>query len=362
VEFAELDRIVPPEGVTPNDPLYASQWHLRKIAAPDAWTLTTGSGSVTIAILDTGVDGTHPDLAGKMVPGWDIYDNSPDASDVYGHGTMVAGTAAAFTNNATGVASVAWNCLIMPVRISDVNGSASYSDIARGLVWAADHGARVANISYMVTTSSTVTSAAQYFYDHGGVVSSSAGNYGKFDSKADNPYILTVSGTDQNDVLYSWSNTGNNVDLAAPGCVGSTTTKGGGYGAPCGTSFSAPIVGGVAALVFSSYGYGRVNAARAVASASGAAHADPPSVTITSPTDGANVSGTVSVTCHTGGQVGTVKVELYVDGVLTGTSTTAPFTMSWNTRKAKQGAHTLTERAYDPVGDVGTSASITVNR
>ena len=102
----------------------------------------------------------------------------------------------------------------------------------------------------MVTTSSTVTSAARYFYDHGGVVTSAAGNYSTFDSTTDNPYILTVSGTDLNDALYSWLNTGNNVDLAAPGCAGNTTTNGGGYASACGTSF-APIVAGVAALVLS---------------------------------------------------------------------------------------------------------------
>ncbi len=390
VEFAEVDRLVAPDGTTPNDPLYPSQWHLQKIAAPDAWSSTTGNGSITIAILDTGVDGTHPDLAAKMVPGWNIHDNSPDTGDVYGHGTMVAGTAAASGNNWTGVASIAWNCLIMPVRISDAKGYASYSDIARGLTWAADRGARVANISYMVTTSSTVTTAAKYFVDHGGVVSSSAGNYGKFDSSADNPYILTVSATDQNDALYSWSNTGNNIDLAAPGCMGSTTTRGGGYGSPCGTSFSAPIVAGVAALVLSvnpsltpaqvtgilkqsaddlgpagwdpAYGSGRVNAARAVQSAWGVAPAEPPTISITSPANGATVSGTVPVTCSASDKVGVVRVELYVDGALTSASTVAPFVMTWNTKRAKAGPHSLMERAYDAAGNVGTSPLVTVNR
>jgi len=106
VEFAEVDRILPPDAVTPNDPLHSSQWHIPKIAAPDAWSVTSGTSGVTIAILDIGVDRTHPDLAPKMVPGWNIYGNSPDTSDIYGHGTKVAGTAAACGNNGTGVASV----------------------------------------------------------------------------------------------------------------------------------------------------------------------------------------------------------------------------------------------------------------
>ena len=390
VEFAEVDRLVPPDGDTPNDPLYPSQWHLPRIAAPDAWPVTTGSNGIIIAILDTGVDGTHPDLAAKMVPGFNIYDNSADTRDVYGHGTKVAGTAAAFGNNNAGVASVAWNCLIMPVRISAADGYASYSDIARGLTWAADYGARVANISYMVTTSSTVTSAAKYFYDHGGVVSSSAGNYATFDSKADNPYILTVSGTDQNDALYSWSNTGNNVDLAAPGCVGNTTTNGGGYASACGTSFSAPIVAGVAALVLSRnpslspaqvttilrqsaddrgpagwdpvYGYGRVNVARAVESAWGVADAEPPSVSIASPSNGATISGQVSVQVTATDSVGVTSVRLYVDGSLYGTSYSTPYSFTWDTAKVSNGSHNLEAQASDAAGNSSSvSVSVTVS-
>jgi thermitase len=482
VAFAELDRILPPAAVTPNDPLFPNEWHLTKIGAPTAWSATTGSGSITIAIIDTGVDSTHPDLMAKMVAGWNVYDNNADTADVYGHGTEVAGTAAAASNDGIGVASVAWGCWLMPIRVSDPTGYAYYSTIAAGLTWAADHGARVANISYVVSGSSTVTSAAQYFQSKGGVVTSSAGNYSTFDASPDNPYIMTVSATDVNDVLYSWSNTGNNVDLAAPGCV-YTTTRGGGYSSACGTSFSAPIVAAVAALVLSlqpwmlpaqvvstleqttddlgpagwdpSYGWGRINAAKAlgvspssadtqppavaigapaagttvsasttiqvsasdnvgVASVSvyvdGALFATllaspyscvwntttaangshtimatardaagnssstsitvtvsnastditPPSITITSPAPGSSVSGNVSVLVSATDNVGVVKVELYVDGVLTGTSTTAPFTTKWNTRKAAAGAHSLQAKAYDAAGNAGASPIVTV--
>jgi len=383
VEFAEVDRILPPDSVTPNDPLYSGQWHLPRVAAPDAWSVTAGTSGITIAILDTGVDGSHPDLVSKMVPGWNIYDNNSDTRDVYGHGTKVAGTAAAFGNNGTGVASLAWYCLIMPVRISAPNGYASYSDIASGLTWAADHGARVANISYMVTTSSTVTAAAKYFHGRGGVVSSSAGNYGTFDSKSDNPYILTISGTDQNDTLYSWSNTGNNVDLAAPGCVGSTTTAGGGYSSACGTSFSAPIVAGVAALVLSRtptlspaqvtdvlrqsaddrgaagwdpvYGFGRVNAARAVGAGGGGSDTEAPSVTITAPANGAAVSGQVPVNVTAGDNVGVASVSLYVDGALYGTDSVSPYGFAWDSARYASGSHTLEARAVDAAGNSASS-------
>ena len=110
VEFAELDQIRPMQQVIPNDPLYANlnAWSLGTIKAPDAWAMTTGNSNVVIAILDTGVDGSHEELAGKMVAGWNVYDQNSDTGDVQGHGTMVAGTAAARGNNGIGVASVAW--------------------------------------------------------------------------------------------------------------------------------------------------------------------------------------------------------------------------------------------------------------
>src|SRR6185369_14948071 len=161
---AELDRILPPAEVTPNDPWFGSwEWYLTKIGAPAASSTTTGDKSIIIAILDTGVESTHPDLQAKLVPGWNIYDNNSDTRDVYGHGTVVAGTVAASSNNGQGVASIAWNCPIMPVRISALDGTAAYSAMAIGLTWAADHGARVANLSYMASNSSTVRSAASYF-------------------------------------------------------------------------------------------------------------------------------------------------------------------------------------------------------
>ena len=116
MQFAEVDRLIPAAGVV-NDPSFASEWHLTMIGAPTAWSFATGNG-IKIAILDTGVDGTHPDLAAQMVPGWNFYDNNSDTSDVNGHGTAVAGAAAASSTTASGVASVAGGAKIMPVRIA----------------------------------------------------------------------------------------------------------------------------------------------------------------------------------------------------------------------------------------------------
>lgn len=124
VEFTELDQIVAPSDVIPNDPWYAGgQWHLPKISAPASWSATTGNGNVIVAILDTGVDVSHEDLAANVVPGWNIHDGNSNTADVHGHGTNVAGTPAARGNNALGVASLCWQCKIMPIRISD--GSAT---------------------------------------------------------------------------------------------------------------------------------------------------------------------------------------------------------------------------------------------
>ncbi|HSE17621.1 MAG TPA: S8 family serine peptidase [Pyrinomonadaceae bacterium] len=392
VEFAELDRIVKPAEVTPNDPWFGSwQWYLTKIGAPTAWSTTTGDRSIVIAILDTGVDGTHPDLQSKMVPGWNVYNNNSDTSDVFGHGTVVAGTAAAASNNGQGVASIAWNCPIMPVRISALDGTATYTAMANGLTWAADHGARVANLSYKASTSATVKSAASYFQSKGGIVTSAAGNEAFFDASSDNPYILTIGATDANDVITAWSNMGNNVDLTAPGVV-FTTCKGGTYGSTAGTSVSAPIVAGAAALVLSvkpslsasqvegvlkqaaddlgaigwdpMYGWGRVNIARAISGASASSSADtvPPAVVFNNPTDGVGVSGSVPITILATDNVGVSSVTLSHDGVMTATDTSSPYTFTWTTTAVPNGTHTLTATAVDASGNSNVvSISVIVN-
>jgi thermitase len=392
VEFAELDQIRTMEQVIPNDPLYGdlNAWSNAMIKAPDAWAISIGNSNVVIAILDTGVDGNHEELAGKMVAGWNVYEQNSDTRDVQGHGTMVAGTAAARGNNGIGVASVAWACSIMPVRISDNSGYATDSSIAAGLTWAADHGARVANVSYSVAGSSTVSRAARYFQRKGGVVTTASGNQGMFIDVPDDPYLLTVGATDSEDVLYSWSNTGGGVDLVAPGSA-FTIANGGGYAVATGTSNAAPIVAGAAALLFSinpaltpdevqvtlkesaddlgasgpdtSYGSGRVNLERALCRAAGVSDDVDrvvPTVSIGSPTDGTMVSATISVQVMASDNIAVKKVEFYVDGVLTAWSTTASLNVKWNTRRVTSGAHILQSKAYDAAGNIGASLPVTV--
>jgi thermitase len=386
IDFAELDYIRThdqSEQIIPNDPQFSSEWHLSKISAPQAWTITTGSTGVIVAIADTGVDSTHPDLVSKMVAGWNVNDNNSDTRDVYGHGTMVAGTAAAASNNGVGVASVAWNCWIMPIRVSGIDGNAYDSKIASGITWAADHGARVVNVSYKVTGSSTVGSAAKYMYGKGGIVTVSAGNYSTFESLPDNPYIVTVGATDPNDLLYSFSNTGTHIDVVAPGCV-TTTANGGGYTAGCGTSFSAPIAAGVTALIMSAkpglspvditsvlqstaddlgsggrdntYGWGRVNAARAVSGASSSVtDTQLPVVSFSAPAAGAQISGTVAVQVVATDNVGVTSIIVTANGTTLGTSGN----FSWDTTGWNNGSYTLLATIKDATGN-SASASRTV--
>jgi len=391
-EFAEPDYLVAPDS-TPNDPYYPSQWHLPKVAAPAAWDVTQGSNNIIIAILDSGVESTHPDLAAQLVAGWNFYANSSNTTDPLWHGTAVAGTAAATMNNGIGVASVAPGCKIMPLVISDPTGYAYWSTIATGLTYAADHGARVANISYQCSTSATIVSAAQYFHNKGGVVAISAGNDGSFNTTPTSPYLLTVSATDQNDVLTTWSATGDLIDLCAPGLGIVTTYIGGSYCTAWGTSFSAPIVAGVAALVMAAnpslssdqvqnvlkasaddlgpvgwdpqYGWGRVNAQKAVNLALntvGAPAPTPPTVNIASPASGSAVAGTTTVSVNATDSSGISSVTLTLDGVSVGTLTTSPYNWSWNSTTVANGSHALGAVAKDNTGLTSqTSETVTVN-
>jgi subtilisin family serine protease len=388
VEFAELDRVIHADG-TANDPMYGSEWHLAKIGAPSAWDYSTGAG-ITIAILDTGVDGTHPDLASKMVPGWNFYSNNSDTSDVNGHGTTVAGAAAAATNNSIGVASVAGGAKIMPIRISDANAYATWSAAAQGITYAADHGARVVNLSFGgASGSSTVQQAASYLRSKGGVLFVAAGNTGAVDNTAPTDLMLVVAATLQDDSHASWSTYGSFVDISAPGYNIVSTARGAQYWYCWGTSLATPIVSGTAALILSKrpdftsaqvdatlkasatdlgalgadpyFGAGRVNAAAAVqrAIATPVADTTKPTVAIASPTGG-TVTGTITVTANASDNVGVTRVELRANGVLVASDTAAPYQFAWNTASAANGGVQLTATAYDAAGNSAVSAPVAV--
>jgi hypothetical protein len=386
IKFAELDQAVEPNLMV-NDQYFPNEWHLTKIGAPTAWSAATGSG-VIIAILDSGVDSTHPDLIPNLVPGWNFSDNNSNTSDVSGHGTAVAGIASAMGNNAVGVAGVSFTSKIMPLRITDASGYAWWSLVAQGITYAADHGARVANVSYEgACCSSTIISAAQYLRSKGGVLTASAGNDGTLMTYTPSDFVTTVSATDSSDAFASFSASGNYIDVAAPGVGIWTTTKGGGYAALSGTSGSAPLTAGVYALMIAAnpklapstldsilfktavplgssiyYGSGRVNASAAVAQAQQTTASDttPPTVSIGAPGASAKVSGLVPVSVSATDNVGVTRVDLLVNGTVYASDTTAPFGFSWDTTNLPDGSVTLQAKAYDAGGNLGTSSSVSV--
>lgn len=388
LKFAEVDRLVAP-GLVTNDAYYGSEWHLQTINAPGAWDLSLGTG-VTVAILDSGIDATHPDMQGKLVPGWNFYDNNNNTADVFGHGTMVAGVVGAVGNNTVGVIGVAWGSKLMPVRVTDTSGTGYLSAFASGLNWAADHGAKVANLSFAVQSSSTTQTAAQYFKNKGGVVVNSGGNYSVLDSTAPSDALVSVSATDSTDSRASWSSYGPYIDLSAPGVGIWTTLMGGGYGAVSGTSFSSPLTAGVVALMMAAnpslspsqivsilestavdlgstgydqyYGYGRVNAGAAVqaAAAGGAADTQPPTVAITSPGAGSTVTGIVPVNVSATDNVGVAHVDLLVNGTLFASDITTPYSFSWDSTGLAGSSAMLLARAYDAAGNSADSPTVSV--
>lgn len=315
-----------PEGVgmttaasLPNDTLFAQQWSLNNtgqsvggvvgavdadVDGPEAWEITRGSSSVVVAVLDTGVSMSHPDLAGRLVSGYNVTGGSTAATDDNtndSHGTACAGVIAAGSNT-FGVVGIAPDVKIMPVKVGATTTFASEAWLAAGLTWAVDHGAKIGSVSIGFTSGTNVLrDAVLYASERGMLVVASSGNIagGTVGYPARWDSTLCVGATDARDVVAAFSTAGPQVDVAAPGVNILTTydVSGNvdGYAYRDGTSFACPLVAGIAALVWSvnpeltnaevkaiiertaedrgsagwdeQYGYGRVNAHRAVMAA-----------------------------------------------------------------------------------------------
>ncbi len=235
---------------TPDDPLYPEQWHHAAVHSDAAWRLASAAG-VTVAIIDTGVDCTHPDLTGACIAGYDFVNDDREAADDQGHGTHVAGIAAATGLNGVGGIGVGWGAWLMPLKVIDETGVGSYTDMARALVWATDHGADVINLSIGgPADTKTIQDAVSYARSHGVVVVAAAGNAGSSNRQfpAAHEGVIAVAATNRRDERASFSNHGAYIDLSAPG-VRVLSTFEGGYAEMSGTSMAAPVVSGVAALL-----------------------------------------------------------------------------------------------------------------
>jgi len=265
IEYAEPDYISELHYL-PNDQFFdPKQWNLHNdsmhngttypdIDAPEAWDITRGDSDITIAIVDTGIQIDHPDLLNKITLGYDIADNDPDPSDFVGHGTHVAGIAAAATDNGIGIAGACPDCKIMPIKVSSGTSSVLFhSNIVSGIVYAVDNGADVINISSGGGGSTAYQDAILYAYNAGKVIVASTGN----DSSEDIYYpagykeVISVGASDNKDERSFYSNYGSHIDVVAPGTVIYSTCIAGTWCDKFGTSMAAPHVAGVAGLLLS---------------------------------------------------------------------------------------------------------------
>lgn len=416
VEYAEPVYVLRAYS-TPNDSSYSRQWSLPKIQADRAWDAWQPQSKITLAIIDTGIEVTHPDLvnvflrdSGGNVVGYNALTNvatGAAANDDNGHGTHCAGTAAGQVNNAKGIAGVAgWNPAVansntfvqlMPVKVLDSRGDGTDADVAEGIIWAADHGARVISMSLGgAGSSTTLSNAVSYARNRGVVIAAAAGNDGSSVRAYPAAYtgVISVGATDSNDTLAYFSNWGSWVKVAAPGVSIYNTYPGGNYATMSGTSMATPLVAGEAAALLAQNpgltiaqveslivgnvdpyspfngqslgtGAGRINVYKALMAAGGGAA----TVTLSSLTlDPASVQGgsssTATLTLTGTAPTGGTQVTVYSDSsVATAPSTvTVPAGQSSATFSVSTTSVTVNSTANitATAGSVSKSAALTV--
>ncbi len=258
VEYAELNYVYYIFGV-PNDSFFSSQYALynpssQGIDAIGGWDVEQGANSVIIAVIDTGIDYTHEDLAGKVIKGYDFVNEDFDPKDDNGHGTHVAGIAGAISNNGAGVAGVCPGCSLLAVKVITADGSGANSWIANGIANAVSLGAKVINLSLGgLDRSHTIELAVEQAYQRGVVVVAASGNDGGSVPlyPAALPEVIAVGATDRYGDKASFSSYGNHLELAAPGQAIYSTLPGNHYEAWNGTSMSSPHVAGLVGLLLS---------------------------------------------------------------------------------------------------------------
>jgi type VII secretion-associated serine protease mycosin len=254
-DVLSLETETPVQALGTNDPLRAEQWALDKTSFQATWTTTEGTG-VIIAVVDSGVRADHEDLNGMVLPGIDLVSGGDGRTDPNGHGTHVAGIIAAQAGNARGIAGAAPDVRILPVRVLGADGSGQSSNVAAGIVWAADRGARVINISLGGSSPSDgMLDAMNYAIAKGAVVVAAAGNNGTTGNQPVYPAAygpaIAVGAVEANLMHASFSSTGSYIDLSAPGAdiVSTWSSTPNAYARMGGTSMAAPFVSASAALL-----------------------------------------------------------------------------------------------------------------
>jgi subtilisin family serine protease len=417
VRYSEPDYEVSIDA-TPTDPRYGELWGLPKIGMPVAWDNNTGSDSVVVGIIDSGVDYTHDDLTSQMwthgeipangiddddngkiddVFGWDCRSEDGAPMDDNGHGTHVAGTIGAAANNATGVVGINWDVSIMALKFLSSAGTGYTSDAAECLHYAIDNGAHITNNSwggggYSQAMADAITRARnedQLFVAAAGNSARNNDSTAHYPSSYAIDNVISVASTNETDGLSSFSNYGaNSVDLGAPGSNILSTIPGDAYGLKSGTSMATPHVVGAAALMMSETSAykenydsmrdqlfdsvdplsalagrtvtgGRLDVAGALLPPD-----DDPVVASLVPATGSVLTGTVPVEATASDDNQVVQVQFFVDQTSLGVDTTPldGWTWSWNTLGTSEGAHTLRAVATDTTGQTGSlSSAVTVD-
>lgn len=360
----------------------STPWGVDRIDADLVWPGGNTGAGVDVAILDTGIDGNHPDLvvvdginyAG--LPSKDGSTNPGDWKDGHGHGTHCAGIVAAL-NNDIGVVGVAPGARLHAVKVLNDSGLGYTSDIIQGLDWCAANHVHVASMSLGGGGTTSLKNACEAAFVAGVLLVAAAGNYsGPVSYPAAYPSVVAVSATDSQDKLASFSNFGPEIELAAPGVRIYSTYKGGSYAYLSGTSMACPHVTGAAALVWASgaasnaavrdtltstaedlgaagrdpnFGYGIVDAQKA---------AGMPVVQIINPANGATVSGIVTIEATARGANGIASVEFFVDDTSIGSDANSAdgWSIAWDTTGSVDGAHQVIVVAMDTIGQTASQS------
>lgn len=373
-----------------------NSWGVKRIGAGAVHTYNKALG-VKAAVIDTGVDYTHPDLDANFAGGYDFVNKDADPMDDNDHGTHVSGIIAAERNGA-GVVGAGPQASIYALKVLDASGGGYWSDVIKALDWAVANKIQVVNMSFGASNEAPgVHDAIKNAYNAGIVLVAAAGNSGNCGGQGNSvgyparfEEVIAVGATNQNDSRPCFSSTGDHLELAAPGVSVLSTVVGGGYKSFSGTSMASPHVAGTAALVLSNgsltdqngdgalnnvdvrlwlrktaddlgvsgkdswYGYGLVDADEA-APPTGPVDA-PPSVSIVSPVEGATVAGTIMISASASDDAGIARVDFFVDGSLIGSDTAGPYEILWDSASLNDGNHTITATAVDTASQAKSSS------